>query len=257
MPATLVTCIRPPSRRVSTLTACSARTRPCAFAEEPFGRHRVDPLAALFVRRRGPEDVGPLRPGVVRVPRVGRPLGSSSNWWTDSAPCRWAVPRQSAPVSPPPMITTRLPSAEMISAGATWSPASRRFCWVRYSTAKWTPPSSRPGIWRSRAHGVPPAEHDRVELPPQAGYGEIDADLDAGPELDAFGRHQRQPAIDEALFELELGNAVPQQAADAIGPFEDRHVMPGRLSWSAAASPAGPEPTTATRLPVRTAGGRA
>ena len=31
---------------------------------------------------------------------------------------------------------------------------------------------------------------------------------------------------------------------------------PRRLSWSAAASPAGPEPTTATFLPVRARGGR-
>ena len=32
-----------------------------------------------------------------------------SNWWTERAPWRHAVPRQSAPVSPPPMITTCLP----------------------------------------------------------------------------------------------------------------------------------------------------
>ena len=31
----------------------------------------------------------------------------------DAAPCRIAVPRQSAPVSPPPMITTCLPAAEI------------------------------------------------------------------------------------------------------------------------------------------------
>ena len=36
------------------------------------------------------------------------------------------------------------------------------------------------------------AEHDRIELPPQAGDRQVDADLDAGPELDAFGRHQRR-----------------------------------------------------------------
>src|SRR5438552_359481 len=35
--------------------------------------------------------------------------GRISNWWIDAAPWRCAVPRQSAPVSPPPMITTRLP----------------------------------------------------------------------------------------------------------------------------------------------------
>ena len=33
-------------------------------------------------------------------------------------------------------------------------------------------------------------------------------------------------------------------------------LWPRRLSWSAADSPAGPEPTTATRLPLRTLGGR-
>ena len=32
-----------------------------------------------------------------------------SSWVTEAAPCRCAVPRQSAPVSPPPMITTCLP----------------------------------------------------------------------------------------------------------------------------------------------------
>ena len=39
--------------------------------------------------------------------------------------------------------------------------------------------------------------------------------------------HQRQPAIDEALLELELGNAVAQQAADAVGSLEHGDVMPG------------------------------
>ncbi len=44
----------------------------------------------------------------------GRSAGGSgmiSSWWTLSARCRWTVPRQSAPVSPPPMMTTCLPSA--------------------------------------------------------------------------------------------------------------------------------------------------
>ena len=34
-----------------------------------------------------------------------------SSWVTEAAPWRWAVPTQSAPVSPPPMTTTCLPSA--------------------------------------------------------------------------------------------------------------------------------------------------
>ena len=50
---------------------------------------------------------------------ASRSLGGSamiSSWWTDAAPWRCAVPRQSAPVSPPPMMTTRLPLALMGAA---------------------------------------------------------------------------------------------------------------------------------------------
>jgi hypothetical protein len=39
--------------------------------------------------------------------------GMISSWWTLSAPWRCTVPRQSAPVSPPPMITTCFPCAEI------------------------------------------------------------------------------------------------------------------------------------------------
>ena len=38
-------------------------------------------------------------------------MGSSSNWVTEAAPCRFEVPTQSDPVSPPPMMTTCLPVA--------------------------------------------------------------------------------------------------------------------------------------------------
>jgi len=37
--------------------------------------------------------------------------GMISNWRIDAAFWRWQVPRQSAPVSPPPMMTTCLPAA--------------------------------------------------------------------------------------------------------------------------------------------------
>ena len=82
-----------------------------------------------------------------------------------------------------------------------------------------------PRPWR------PAAEHDRIELPAQAGDRQIDADLDAGPELDAFGRHDGQPSVDEALFELELGNAVAQQTADAVGTLENRDLVAGLVEF--------------------------
>ena len=43
------------------------------------------------------------------------------------------------------------------------------------------------------------------------------------------GRHQREPAVEEPLLDLELGDAVAQQAADAIGTFEDRDLVAGSI----------------------------
>jgi len=55
---------------------------------------------------------------------------------TVAAPWRVAVPRQSAPVSPPPMMMTRLPWAVMNWSSAMASPAPRLFCSGRKSMAK-------------------------------------------------------------------------------------------------------------------------
>ncbi len=48
-----------------------------------------------------------------------------------------------------------------------------------------------------------------------------------GRELGAFGLHLRDATIEEPLLHLELGDAVAQQPADAIGPFEHDDVMAG------------------------------
>ncbi len=61
--------------------------------------------------------------------------------------------------------------------------------------------------------------------------GDVDADLDAGAELHALGLHLREAAIKMALLHLELGDAVAQEAADAIGALEHRNgvARPGQL----------------------------
>ena len=64
---------------------------------------------------------------------------------------------------------------------------------------------------------------DGVVVQPQLRDGDVDADVDARPELGALGLHLRQPPVDVALLHLELGDAVPQQAADAVGPLEHGH----------------------------------
>ena len=70
-------------------------------------------------------------------------------------------------------------------------------------------------------------QHHGVELLAEFGGGDIDADVHTGPERGAFGRHLLESAVDVALLHLEFGDAVAQQTADAVGPFEHRDVMAG------------------------------
>jgi hypothetical protein len=117
------------------------------------------------------------------------------------------------------------------------------------------PPSSRPGHVRSRALRRAAAEDDGVKIAAKIFHFHVAADVGVGDELDSLFLHQLDAAVDEAFFQLEIGNAVHEQPADAVGPLKDGHLCPALLSCAAAASPAGPEPTTATFLPVRFSGG--
>ena len=74
---------------------------------------------------------------------------------------------------------------------------------------------------------VAAAEADGVELGEEAVGREVDADVHAGPEDDALGLHLREPAVEAPLLHLEVGDAVAEQAADAVGPLEDRDVVAG------------------------------
>ena len=49
----------------------------------------------------------------------------------------------------------------------------------------------------------------------------VDAHVRVGDKGDAFGAHLVDAAVDDVLFQLEVGNAVAQQAADAVGLFID------------------------------------
>ena len=93
------------------------------------------------------------------------------------------------------------------------------------------PPRSRPGIGRSRAAVAPPASTIASNVGAQLVGGDVDADVDAGAELGALGPHLVQPPVEVALLHLELGDAVAQQPADAVGALEHDHVVarPGQL----------------------------
>ena len=51
--------------------------------------------------------------------------------------------------------------------------------------------------------------------------------MDAGLQDHALGSHLLEAAVDQPLLELEVGNAVAEQTADAIALLEDRDGVPG------------------------------
>ena len=148
-----------------------------------------------------------------------------SSWVTEAAPWRSAVPRQSAPVSPPPMMTTCLPSA--LIGGRCRSPSCTRLAGTRYSIARWMPARSRPGAGRSRPRVDPPASSTASYVDRSSLDGDVDPDVDAGAELRALRPHLLQAALEDALLHLELGDPVAQQAPDAVGPLEHDDVVAG------------------------------
>ena len=73
-----------------------------------------------------------------------------------------------------------------------------------------------------------PARQDhRGVLRKQRFRCDILADLHAGPELDALDGHLRHAPVDQVPFQLEVGNPVAKQAADAIGLLVEHDIVPG------------------------------
>ena len=177
----------------------------------------------------------------------------------EAAPWRFEVPMQSEPVSPPPMTMTCLPLAVSVPRGAarvSSSPALRLFCWVRKSIAKWMPRSSRPGTSRSRGCSAPPASAIASKFSSSDFTDTVDADLDARAEFDAFGFHLPHAAVDEVLLHLEVGDAVAQQAADAVALLEQRRRY-GRRARAAARRPCRPGPSRPRPRACRSSSARA
>ena len=80
------------------------------------------------------------------------------------------------------------------------------------------------------------------------------ADVGAGDELDALGREQIDAALDDALVELHVRDAVHQQAADAVGPLVDGDRVADLVELRGGGEPGGPAADDGDRLPVRVGG---
>ena len=138
---------------------------------------------------------------------------------TLSAPWRCAVPMQSAPVSPPPMTTTCLPSAVIWSG--TVSPATDLVRLHQVLHGEVHAEQVAAGDRQVARHRGAGGDHDGVVARPQVVPGDVLADLDAGAEAGALGLHLREPQLEVLLLHLEVGDAVAQQAADAVVALED------------------------------------
>ncbi len=53
--------------------------------------------------------------------------------------------------------------------------------------------------------------------------------MDLGAELHALRGHLLDAAVEQPFFHFEIGDAVAQQSADAVGFFENRYRMSGAV----------------------------
>ena len=203
------------------------------LTEETFGVDREHPLAALLVGRGHPEHqrIGRPRGGFgprLRGPRhdlelvnAGRPLAVRG--------AQAVRPGVAAADDDHPLV---LGGDGRLAVGvedrvAVAGPVGPRQVLHRLVDAIQFPARDGQVAPGRRAAG----KHHRVEALPQLLGGDVHADVDAGAEHGALGRHLLQPTVDVALLHLELGNAIAQQAPDAVRPLEDRHLVarPGQL----------------------------
>ena len=67
------------------------------------------------------------------------------------------------------------------------------------------------------------AQHHSIKISQQLLGGHGTAHIHAGAELNTLGLHQLDPALDDRLIQLHVGDAVHQQAAHAVGALKHRN----------------------------------
>ena len=122
--------------------------------------------------------------------------------------------------------------------------------------AKWIPLSSRPGIGKSR--GLVAPQQSTIASNSFAQFARPERSMPISVLVtnltpSAAIRSTRRCTI--LLVELHVGNAVHEQAADAVGAFINGHQVTGAIELRRAGKSRRAGPTTATFLPVRFSGG--
>jgi hypothetical protein len=197
-------------------------------AAEVLRRHGEQPLTALLVRRRDAEDLRPLRPWIVGCAGLRRHRHQFELVHRPRSLAVGGAQAVGAGVTAADDHHVLVPGADEGVVGdrvALVAPVLQRQVLHREMDAGKFASRHRQVARLSGARG----EQDCIVVALQAGHRHVDTDVDAGAEDDAFGRQQLDAALEETLLHLEFGNAVAQQAADAIGLLEHRHGMPGAI----------------------------
>ena len=152
---------------------------------------------------------------------------------------RITLPRQSAPVSPPPMMITLRPCALISGLRVDALAGDPAVLLHEVVHGEMDPAQLASGhVDVARAIGAD-REHDRVEPLAQLLGGDVDADVVAGLEGDPLGLEQVDAPVDDPLLHLEIGDAVAEQATDAIRALEHGHAMSGAVELLRRGEPGG------------------
>mmetsp|Transcript_5273 Transcript_5273/g.15342 ORF Transcript_5273/g.15342 Transcript_5273/m.15342 type:complete len:251 (+) Transcript_5273:803-1555(+) len=187
----------------------------------------------------------------------------SSKFVTDLQRWRIEVPMQSVPVSPPPITITSFPSAVIQLSFSHWdssfpSLVNSSFFWlaVRNSIAKCTPFSSLPETGKSRGFVDPSVRQSasNCEFNSLTSTFFPTSALVTNSIPSSRSRLTRRSTVSFSSFML----GIPYMSSPPMRSARSKTVTlcPIWFNWSAQANPAGPDPTTATVMPLRSSGMR-
>ena len=182
-------------------------------------------------------------------------FGIISSCVIDLQPCLIQVPTQSLPVSPPPITITFLSLADMYLPSVRLESNKLLVVDVRKSTAKYIPLASLPGAFISLGLEAPQASTT-------ASYSSISFlalifspafafVINSMPSFFITSSFLSIICFSNFILGIPYLNKPPILSALSYTVT----LCPLELSWSATASPAGPEPITAILLSVLTFGG--
>ena len=152
------------------------------------------------------------------------------------------VPTQSVPVSPPPMTTTSLSVGADELAVLVLGVEQALGVGVQELHGEMDALADRgPRPAEVARLGGPAAQDDGVELPPQLlGREVLRRPRSSVTKWMPSAVEQIDAALNDALVELHVGNAVHEQAADAVGPLEDGDPVPGLVELGRGSQPGRP-----------------